>query len=223
MGNRLPQPFVVLLFGSLLVVACYFFVDRQVAWFMYEHRVCAGSVAAWAPRISDWLTYVVIAGMLPLAIWRIWRPGGPLQSLLVAIAANLIVTTAIKSFLKGVFGRTWPESWLGNNPSLIRDDVYGFYPLHFAHAYGSFPSGHAAATFAVISILWLARPRWRWICAFVGGAICASLVVLNFHFVGDVIAGATLGWVTGYCMARLFRLKANGLWRKGSDSRMIGV
>jgi hypothetical protein len=40
------------------------------------------------------------------------------------------------------FGRTWPESWLGDNPSWIRDDVFGFFPFHGGRGWESFPSGH---------------------------------------------------------------------------------
>jgi membrane-associated phospholipid phosphatase len=63
----------------------------------------------------------------------------------------------------------------------------------------------------VISILWLARPRWRWLYGLASGAVCAALVVLNFHFVGDVIAGAMLGCATGLYTTRVFRLLPDGL------------
>ena len=65
--------------------------------------------------------------------------GRPLQTLLVAIAANLVATAIIKDLLKRAFGRTWPETWLGDNRSLIADNVYGFYPFHFGGTYQSFP------------------------------------------------------------------------------------
>ena len=84
-----------------------------------------------------------------------------------------------------------------------------FHPFYFGKTYHSFPSGHAAATFAVISILWLSRPRWRWLYAIAGGMVCVALVGLNFHFVGDVIAGAMLGSVTGAYATRMFRLRYN--------------
>jgi membrane-associated phospholipid phosphatase len=90
---------------------------------------------------------------------------------------------------------------------LIADGVYGFHPFHFGKAYQSFPSGHAAATLAVLSILWLSRPRWRGLCATAGGIVCIALVGLNLHFVGDVIAGAMLGSVTGVYATRIFSLR----------------
>ncbi len=195
-----------MILGSLSIVFCYFFVDRQVAWFVHRHRFYSDEFLLWPATASEWLTYLAVAAIVGVAAWRIWRPGGRLQTLLVAIAANLVVTNAIKWLLKGVFGRTWPTSWLGDNPSLIANGVYGFFPFHFDKAHGSFPSGHAAAALAVISILWLSRPRWRLIYALFALAICAALVALNYHFVSDVIAGAMLGAATSYYAARIFRL-----------------
>lgn len=201
------RPIIALILGGLLVVACYFFVDRPVAWFVHDHRFYPDTFLLWPPLVSDWLTYLVIVGVVGVVAWRWWRPGGQIQTLLLAIAANLVATAGIKTVLKWAFGRTWPETWVRNNPSLIADGVYGFHPFHFGRAYQSFPSGHAAATFAVISILWLSRPRWRWLYAAVGGIVCMALVGLNYHFVGDVIAGAMLGSVTGVCATWLFRLR----------------
>ena len=196
-----------MILGGLSIVFCYFFVDRQVAWFIHDHRFYSDEFLLWPAMVSEWLTYVAIAAIIGVAAWRLWRPGGRLQTLLVAIAANLVVTNTIKTLLKGVFGRTWPTSWLGDNPSLIADGVYGFFPVHFDKAHGSFPSGHAAAALAVISILWLSQPHWRLIYAIIGFAICAALVVLNYHFVGDVVAGAMLGAATGYYATAIFRLR----------------
>ena len=83
----------------------------------------------------------------------------------------------------------------------------GFHPFHYGNAYASFPSGHAAVVFSVLSILWLSYPRWQFWYAMFGVAVCVGLVALNFHFVSDVIAGAMLGSITGVWMTQLFRLK----------------
>lgn len=200
-------PIIALILGGIAVALCYFIVDRPVAWFVHNHRFYPDDFLLWPPLVSDWLRYLAVLGIAAVVAWRLWRPGGQLQTLLLAISANLAATAGIKMVLKWAFGRTWPAIWNDNNPSLIADGVYGFHPFHFGGAYQSFPSGHAAATFAVISILWLSRPRWRWLYAAVGGSVCVALVGLNYHFVGDVIAGALLGSVTGMYATRLFRLR----------------
>jgi membrane-associated phospholipid phosphatase len=129
-----------------------------------------------------------------------------MQTVLLAISANLIVTSALKQILKWSFGRYWPETWTEGNPSLIGNGAYGFHPFHFGTRYESFPSGHAAVVFSVIAILWLSYPRWRRLQATMAAIVAVALVGLNFHFVGDVIAGATLGTLAGVYVARGFRL-----------------
>ena len=39
-----------------------------------------------------------------------------------------------------------------------------------------------------------------------GAAACSVLVGMNYHFVGDVIAGGILGSITGVWMTRWLRL-----------------
>ena len=78
---------------------------------------------------------------------------------------SIIVTETIKNGLKLIFGRTWPETWIENNPSFIHDGVYGFNFLHGGTAYQSFPSGHMAAACAAVSVLWIWYPRLKWLWA----------------------------------------------------------
>jgi membrane-associated phospholipid phosphatase len=204
--NSTRHLILALLAGSVLVVLCYFFVDRPVAWFLHTHRFYPDEFLRWPERVSAGLTYCAIAGMAGVVAWRIWRPGGYLQRLLLVIAANLVATEILKDLLKGLFGRSWPETWIKNNPSLISDGVYGFHLFCFDKSYASFPSGHAAAAFAVVSILWIGLPRWRWLYAAAAGIVCLALVGLNFHYVGDVIAGAMLGSTTGFVATRIFAI-----------------
>ena len=145
--------------------------------------------------------------ILLVVLWCIWKPGGRLQTVLLAISANVIATTVLKQLLKWGCGRYWPETWSVRYPSLIGSGDYGFHPFHYGPAYGSFPSGHAAVICSGLSILWLSYPRWRWLYAIVGGVVCAVLAGMNYHFVGDVIAGVMLGSITGVYMTRLFRLE----------------
>jgi membrane-associated phospholipid phosphatase len=205
--NSTRHLILALLAGSVLVVLCYFFVDRPLAQFIHNHRFYSNEFLFWPQFLSIRLTYCAIAGMAGVVAWWIWRPGGYVQRLLLAISANLVVTEIIKNVLKGMFGRTWPETWMeNNNPSLIANGVYGFHPFQFDKTYGAFPSGHAAAAFAVVSILWIGLPRWRWLYAAAAGIVCLALVGLNFHYVGDVIAGAMLGSTTGFVATRIFAI-----------------
>ena len=54
--------------------------------------------------------------MIAVVAWWLWRPGGQFQTLLLAIAANLLATDAIKDLLKWAFGRPVPKVWFEGTP-----------------------------------------------------------------------------------------------------------
>jgi membrane-associated phospholipid phosphatase len=193
---------VAILVCAVLVAICYFFVDRPVAWFVHDH------VPHWRPLVWPTLVPPILVRLAPLAfvvaiVWRAWRPGNPGPLRLLALALSLIVAVAIKDQLKWVFGRYWPETWVMQNPSLIQDGAYGFHPFHEGIAYESFPSGHTTVVCSLISVAWILWPRWRWLWSLAGLAVVAGLLGLDYHFVGDVVAGAFLGSITGLFSARL--------------------
>ena len=156
---------LALLCAVLLVAASYFLVDRPVAFFVHDHHLSQY-------RFLEWLTYIA-DGLTTLAPWAIglgvlWRLRGPLARYQkVGLAASVSLTAAAAGVLalKFVAGRYWPETWIDNNPSLIGDGAYAFHPFHAGVVYGSFPSGHTARTTAFVSVVWLAYPRLRWVCA----------------------------------------------------------
>jgi membrane-associated phospholipid phosphatase len=130
---------------------------------------------------------------------------------LFAAAVNLYITLVFKDHLKFAFGRYWPDTWLKTpNPSLVQDGAYGFHPFHGGEAFDSFPSGHTARIFAILSVVWIAAPRWRWLCVLGCGSVIVGLVGMNYHFVGDVIGGAGLGTITGMYAAHFFQLDSSG-------------
>jgi membrane-associated phospholipid phosphatase len=143
-----------------------------------------------------------------VAVKLAWSPLTRVKKTLVAASLSLMVAVAFEYYLKFLFGRYWPETWVNNNPSLIGNGSYGFHAFHFGEAYGSFPSGHTARTFAAMSVVWLAYPRWWWLCVALCGSVIFGLVGMNYHFVGDTGGGAYLGSVTGMYAAGGFCLFA---------------
>jgi membrane-associated phospholipid phosphatase len=112
---------------------------------------------------------------------------------LLAACLGIVLADQFRLTLAYAFGRYWPDTWVDDNPSLIRDDAYGFHPFQSGSAFGSFPSGHAARTLALAAILWIAYPRWRWACVLASLVEAVALVGMNYHFVSDVIAGGFVG------------------------------
>ena len=111
---------------------------------------------------------------------------------------SIFVTAVLKNQFKFVFGRTWPETWTNNNPSLIRDGVHNFNPFHGGSGFESFPSGHMAAMCVTATILWLCYPRFKVAYALCTAVVAIGLIGANYHFLSDIIAGGFLGASVGF-------------------------
>ena len=108
---------------------------------------------------------------------------------------------------------------MGNNPSFIRDGVYGFHFMHAGEGYNSFPSGHTASACAVLSVLWFWYPSLRAIWIISGLAVGAGLVGLNYHFLSDVIAGAFVGLSMGWLMTAIWAVASPATFpRRGTTA-----
>ncbi len=197
-GKLLRDSLAALLLCTALVLFCYLFVDRHVAFYVHDRRFADHLFLKWLtypPSILQAWVPVVLAALMVRRVW-----GGPFQRwerVAVAACLSLLLAEQFKQSIAYAFGRYWPETWINNNPSLIRGGAYGFHPFHAGKAYGSFPSGHTARTVAVASIYWLAYPRWRWICVLASLAVGGALVLMDYHFVGDVVAGGFVGGIVG--------------------------
>jgi membrane-associated phospholipid phosphatase len=180
------------------VAVSYFWIDRPIALFVHS-RLQGINLFEQLTLIPDVVTPVVLVGFVAVGISALSGRAMPrLQTVAVLAAASLAVGEIIKDNLKYVFGRTWPETWVRNNPSFIHNGVYGFNPFHGGQGYASFPSGHTTAICAVMSVLWICYPRFRAIYALCIAAVAIGLVGANFHFLSDVLAGAFLGTTTGW-------------------------
>jgi len=194
-----PQKWLISLATcTVLVAAAYLWLDRPIAIFSH-------GTFAQAPIFIQ-LTYVpeplVPLSLVTLFILGLWALAG--QKLIkphrvaMLCSASLIVAETAKSELKFIFGRTWPETWVNNNPSLIHDGVYGFNFFHGGAGYASFPSGHTTATCAVASVLWICYPRLRALYVAIIGAVVVGLIGADYHFLSDIIAGGFIGTTTGW-------------------------
>jgi undecaprenyl-diphosphatase len=111
-----------------------------------------------------------------------WKEAGK-QSL---IAHGLVA--AVANIAKHAIGRP--------RPKFLDTGNFEFSPIR-GSGWDSFPSGHAAASFAVATVLAVKFPRARWPLFAVAMAIAASRVVRGSHFPTDVAGGAALGCVMG--------------------------
>jgi membrane-associated phospholipid phosphatase len=158
-------------------------IDSSAArWGNVHATHTATRVLTWITDLGTWPAVPLVA--LPIVVYELRRAPNRwlVPFLLVVLAGNELITTGIKDLVD----RARPTL----NP--------------VAQTLGpSFPSGHsstAAAFYAALALM-LARgrrPRVRALLAGAAGAIAiavaASRVLLDVHWLSDVIAGVMLGW-----------------------------
>ena len=147
--------------ATLAVAICYEWLDRPIAYFAHAHFHNEPWLA-WLTLIPEFFAPLAVLAFIVLGLRALLeKPLTRLEAVTLLCAVSLVIASAIKNQLKIVFGRTWPETWVRNNPSLIQDGVYGFHPFQIGAAYESFPSGHTTAVMAVMSVLLICYPRYR--------------------------------------------------------------
>src|SRR5438874_1519219 len=96
--------FLSLAFCGILVVLCYYFLDRPVAWFFHSHRPFSANSLERVAMAAGWLNGLIVVIMIAVLVWRLVRRGGPLQTLLLSLAASLLAAELGKDLLKWAFG-----------------------------------------------------------------------------------------------------------------------
>jgi membrane-associated phospholipid phosphatase len=205
--TALQRWLLALLLTAAAVAVCYLWLDQPLALLVHDHSAQRETFAR-LTYFPDLLIPLAAAAFVAFGLWAL--AGRPLSKGVTAgvlCSISLIVAETIKSQLKFAFGRLWPDTWVQNNPSFIHDGAYGFNFFHGGPGYASFPSGHTAATCAVISVLWIMFPKLRPVYALVVLAVAAGLIGTNYHFLSDVIAGGFVGTSTGWMTAALWQAR----------------
>lgn len=197
---------------TLLAIA---FVDRPVADYAHAHLRIGGKEHPTFKALTDIPDFIpVVAGLI--AAWHAvlllfgMRPG-PWGRVALQIALAVLVAITIKEQLKVLAGRTWPETWTNNNPSYIKDGVYGFFPMKslFAEkvgrAYHAFPSGHATVISVAMVSLALNFRWFTWFAPVPIVLVAIGMIGCNYHWVSDLIFGTALGAAVALAAHRLAR------------------
>jgi membrane-associated phospholipid phosphatase len=217
LSHRLHKPLLRIAGAAVscafLVLISVRLIDRPVATWVHEHlgdprfawlrlyrdghllpvgpfSFMAGPAEAIGP-----LALLVLV-LLALAATAGWRLNARAHTVL-ALCLSVVVTLELTHDIKILFGRTWPESWLGDNPSWIRDGVFEFSLLHGGQGWNSFPSGHTSVITTAATLLWLIWPELRILWAAIVAMVVTGLVGGNYHFVSDIIGGLYLGVAIG--------------------------
>jgi membrane-associated phospholipid phosphatase len=191
--------------------------DRQFSWFTMSYEGRPLPMGPFSLMAGPGQVVGPIAAFV-LAILVITRARGVRLALrgriFLTLGLSVLTAMQINAILKRCFGRTWPESWLGDNPSWIGDAAFGFSPFHGGAGWASFPSGHTTAITTPAVILWFLWPELRPVWAALVVSVIAGLLGGNYHFVSDIIGGLYLGTVIGLTMLGIMHSPRDRLnWR----------
>lgn len=105
-----------------------------------------------------------------------------------ALVAGVIVVA-----LKVIFGRSWPELAYERAGT----DEFRWFAGEWTRQRGAFPSATACITTAVATSLWRRSSSMRWPPVVIAAVSTVLVVVQEYHWLSDAIAGVLLGVAIG--------------------------
>ena len=149
-------------------------------------------------------TEVATVGLLALAVVAHRAVDAAMWEAAVGGVVGVALAGITTQVVKHVACRARPrliDGWgVGSSVPPDEPSRRGFFhwPCFGEGGYNGFPSGHAATAFAAAAALvpWAPTRRRGWILAAAAG-VAASRIVLNAHFLSDVLGGALFGWWAG--------------------------
>lgn len=129
------------------------------------------------------------------------------------VFATLSVGGIAAQLLKHIIGRARPRLIEAFGP-------YHFDMLSMKNSLASFPSGHSTTAFSMAVALGLIAPRLRVALFGLATAIALSRVVVQAHYVSDIVAGGALGVVSALLVARFFADRGMAFDKAGARVRL---
>lgn len=172
---------------------------------MVHHR------SGWLNPVFEGLSYAGRLGLLWIALALVlsvlYRRWGILAVTVIAVA----VADWSAMGLKAVFDRERPSLRYAEPAALVKTPHDG-----------SFPSGHAATSFAAATLLTFAFPRLGPALFLLASAVAFSRVYVGVHYPFDVIGGALLGVLVGLAVRFVLQRAraATALRRLGGARRL---
>lgn len=190
-ANRLSeQALRILPFVVPVVAACVFFLDEAIALaievFVRSNRL----VGRYTDAMPDLLLPVVLVlstGMWTARHLRIRRGIRDVRNDFYRLGGTVLPLSYVaKTAFKLLFGRIETRFWL-MDPGAARQ---WFHP---GEGHNGFPSGHMTVFAALAAACWAFYPQLQRPCLFLLTLLGAALLITNYHFASDVVAGGYLG------------------------------
>jgi undecaprenyl-diphosphatase len=146
--------------------------------------------------LGEWTIALVALACLADASRRVVA-----RHLLVVLCAILVLAPLYLGLKAGVSRARPVKAFAGQTDRVVRTPM----GEEDTPRRNSFPSGHSAFAFFMMTYVGMARPRYRWPALALAGLVAVSRVYVGAHFPSDCVAGSTLGAVGGWVAWRVFK------------------
>jgi membrane-associated phospholipid phosphatase len=187
------KPLLGLLAVSVLTAFSYRFLDAAISSFVAEfiRTNDLTPVVSDLPDFLDYIVAVVTAGSWTGYFYLTQRGFDDDRARFLKLCGiSVPLAFLFKILFQYLFGRPTPELWT------VYQQAPQFHWFRAGDGYGCFPSGHMTVFTALTTAFWRHYPRYKPVYLTFLLSLGAALIATNYHFLGDVIAGAYLGAMT---------------------------
>ncbi len=179
------------------------YLDVRVADFIFDHTGKGFQFSRGVASLPDmlFLTVLIVCSISWAGYSLLSRKGisDSRTHLFQVLGASLPFAYVAKNLLKWLFGRVNTRLWL------VQPDAYSFHWFHGGQDFQGFPSGHMLVFTPLFLALWKFSPSARPLILAGWLGLAAALLVTEYHFLGDVIAGSYAGYLIHYGTEVYFR------------------
>ena len=170
------------------------FLDARIAIIVMGFIRSVHAINKITEHIPDILPHLVGAGTIVLWAVYFYRSRHNLfdkETRFLRLAATVLpLSFLVKTLFKFVFGRTNPRDWLIHHQPLA---------FHWVESLsGSFPSGHILVFVAFCTAFLFYYPKYKIPVYSLLFFLGLALILTDYHFLSDVIAGVYLGYMITY-------------------------
>jgi membrane-associated phospholipid phosphatase len=205
-----PGPAVLLFFAVIaFCLTGYEVLDQPVARFFATAGPGVKEIFDLITRLGISLPYLA-ASFAGFIFFRFIKKNETLANAAAFLFIAIALSGLANDLIKVMVGRSRPCL-------LLTEGIYRFEPFAHQYYYASFPSGHANTIAALCYGLRLSTGRFKYIWPVIALAVMASRLVLEAHFLSDVIFGAWLGVVVTWLTAAVFEKKGLRIRRESGE------
>lgn len=192
-----PRAFISIAVACLLAAPiAHVVLDPDLARLARRHSLGQSQVLQWTTELGEGGYWLVPAGIV-FAIAAVRRQHN-LARWAFAMVAAVGGSGIVANLLKLLLGKARPKV-------LFEDGRFGFTPFSYGYDVNSMPSGHATTCGAAATILALAFPGARWPILAAGAFVASTRVLIQAHYLSDVLAGLALGIGCGLATFAVWR------------------